>query len=129
MCIRDSLYIPTPTSTLVDFATRDSTLWQVAKDGFPRGATSIVVDFVPAFLPPAMQMPRAFPTTDPRNLCFRWKSGEERQRTLAIAAQPLSIEIGPYGRYLAPGSRRTTRAYDLSAFYEGARADGATECP
>ena len=76
-----------------------------------------------------MQHPKSFPASDPRNLCFRWKSDEQRQRMLALAAQPLSIEIGPYGRYLASGSRRTQRAYDLSAFYESARADGATECP
>jgi len=121
--------LATRTTTLLDFTTRDSTLWLIAKDGFPHGASSIAVDFVPPFLPSAMQHPKSFPASDPRNLCFRWKSDEQRQRMLALAAQPLSIEIGPYGRYLAPGSRRTQRAYDLSAFYESARADGATECP
>ena len=121
--------LATRTTTLLDFTTRDSTLWHIAKDGFPHGASSIAVDFVPPFLPNAMQHPKSFPASDPRNLCFRWKSDEQRQRMLALAAQPLSIEIGPYGRYLASGSRRTQRAYDLSAFYESARADGATECP
>ena len=71
----------------------------------------------------------SFPASDPRNRCFRWKSAEERQQRLGAGAQALFIEIGPYGRYLPRGSRSTEHAYNLADFYEGARTEGAMECP
>jgi hypothetical protein len=123
------LNLPFAHSPLMDFATRGSTLPQVARGGFRPGSTEIAVDFVPPFLPLSFLMPKAFPATDPRNRCFRWKSVETRQDWLDAGAERLSIEIGPYGRYLPPGSRRTEHAYRLSDFYEGAKAEGAIECP
>jgi hypothetical protein len=77
----------------------------------------------------AFQLPQAFPVSDPRNRCFRWKSVQERKQTLDAGAQRLSVEIGPYGRYVPRGSRTTEHAYNLSDFYEGARSEGAMECP
>ena len=123
------LYLPFPHSPLLDFAIRGSTLGQVARGGFSRGVSSVAVDFVPPFLPLAFQLPQAFPVSDPRNRCFRWKSVQERTQTLDAGAQRLSIEIGPYGRYVLRGSRTTEHAYILSDFYEGARSEGAMECP
>jgi hypothetical protein len=123
------LYLPFPHSPLLDFAIRGSTLGQVARSGFSRGVSSVAVDFVPSFLPLTFQLPQAFPVSDPRNRCFRWKSVQERQQTLDAGAQRLSVEIGPYGRYLPRGSRTTEHAYILSDFYEGARREGAMECP
>jgi hypothetical protein len=67
--------------------------------------------------------------SDPCNRCFRWKSVQERQQTLGAGAQRLSVEIGPYGRYLSRGAGTTEQAYILSDFYEGARSEGAMECP
>jgi hypothetical protein len=67
--------------------------------------------------------------SDPRNRCFRWKNAGERQQRLGAAAQRLSIEIGPYGRYEPRGSRITDHDYKLFDFYEGARTEGAMECP
>jgi hypothetical protein len=69
----------------------------------------VAVDFVPPFLPLAFQQPQAFPVSDPCNRCFRWKSVQERQQTLGAGAQRLSVEIGPYGRYLSRGARTTSR--------------------
>jgi hypothetical protein len=101
----------------------------VARGGFSRGVSSVAVDFVPPFLPLTFQLPQAFPVSDPRNRCFRWKSVQERTQTLDAGAQRLSIEIGPYERYVPRGSRTTEHAYILSDFYEGARSEGAMECP
>jgi hypothetical protein len=67
--------------------------------------------------------------SDPRNRCFRWKSVYERKQTLDAGAQRLSVEIGPYGRYVPRSSRTTERAYILSDFYEAARSEEAMECP
>jgi hypothetical protein len=53
---------------------------------------------------------------------------ETRQECLEAGAERLSIEIGPYGRYLPPGSRSTEHAYRLSDFYLGSKAEGAIEC-
>lgn len=123
------LYLAFPQSTLLDFAIRGSTLRQVAQGGFPRGASSVAVDFVPPFLPLGFQLPQGFPMSDPRNRCFRWKNAGERQQRLGAAAQRLSIEIGPYGRYVPRGSRITEHDYKLFDFYESARTEGAMECP
>jgi hypothetical protein len=123
------LNLPFAHSPLVDFATRGSTLAQVGLGGFRPGSTEIAVDFVPPFLPLSLQMPKAFPASDLRNRCFRWKSAKTRQEWLEAGAERLSIEIGPYGRYLPPGSRSTEHAYRLSDFYLGAEAEGAVECP
>ena len=124
-----SLYIPHEKSTLMHFATRDTTLLPVARGGFPVGTTTVTVDAVPAFMPMSFQLPKAFPKSDPRNLCFRWKDAEDRRRQLAAAPQKLLMEIGPYGRYVQRGARGTGHDYRLADFYEGARAEGATECP
>ena len=123
------LYLALPQHSPVDFATRDSSLWRVGNEGFARGETSIVTDFVPPFMPLALQLPKAFPVSDPANLCFRWRDPDERIRLLTVKPQPLEIEIGPFGRYVARGSRRTTDVYDLGAFYEGARTVGGREYP
>jgi hypothetical protein len=123
------LNLPFAHSPLVDFATRGSTLPQVSLGGFHPGSTEIAVEFVPPFLPLSFQMPTAFPASDLRNRCFRWKSAETRREWLGAGAERLSIEIGPYGRYLPPGSRSTEHAYRLSDFYLGAKAEGAIECP
>jgi hypothetical protein len=123
------LNLPFAHSPLMDFATRGSTLPQVSLGGFRPGPTEIAVDFVPPFLPLSLQMPKAFPASVLRNLCFRWKSAETRQVWLEAGAERLSIEIGPYGRYLPSGSRSTEHAYRLSDFYMGAKAEGAIECP
>ena len=121
--------LPFAHTPLMDFATRDSTLAQVSLGGFRPGSSEVAVEFVPPFLPLSFQMPKAFPASDPRNRCFRWKSAETRQQWLEAGAEHLSIEIGPYGRYLPPSSRRTEHAYRLSDFYLGAKAEGAIECP
>jgi hypothetical protein len=123
------LNLPFAHSPLLDFATRGSTLPQVSLGGFRPGSTEIAVDFVPPFLPLSFQMPKAFPASDLSNRCFRWKSAETRQEWLDAGAERLKIAIGPYGRYLPPGSRRTEHAYRLSDFYLGAKAEGAVECP
>ena len=73
------LYIPYQKSTLMYFATRDSTLPQVARGGFPKGTTTVTVDAVPSFMPMSFQLPNAFPTSDPRNLCFRWEGGDAHE--------------------------------------------------
>jgi predicted deacetylase len=86
-------------------------------------------EFVPPFWPLSFQTSKAFPARDLRNRCFRWKSAEMRQEWLAAGAARLSIEIGPYGRYLPLGSRHTDHAYRPFDFYEGAIAEGAIECP
>jgi hypothetical protein len=84
----------------------------VARGGFSRGVSSVAVDFVPPFLPLTFQLPQAFPVSNPRNRCFRWKSVQERTltldqcslralhsafaaRTFNAGAQRLSVEIGP----------------------------------
>jgi len=123
------LYLPYQKSTLMEFANRDSTLRQVSQGGFAVGTTTVTVDAVPTFMPLSIQLPSAFPASDPRNLCFRWKSAEDRARHLAASPQAVLIEIGPYGRYVQRGSRGTTHAYRLADFYAGALADGARECP
>lgn len=123
------LYILCQKSTLMYFATRGSTLQQVAPGGFPVGTTTVTVDAVPSFMPMFFQLPNAFPASDPRNLCFRWKGAEDRQRQLSAEAQSVLIEIGPYGRYVQRGAHGTARAYRLADFYEGAKAEGAMECP
>ena len=123
------LYLPFPHSPLLDFRDTRFNISQVARGGFSRGASLVAVDFVPPFLPLAFQQPQAFPVSDPCNRCFRWKSVQERQQTLGAGAQRLSVEIGPYGRYLSRGARTTEQAYILSDFYEGARSEGAMECP
>jgi hypothetical protein len=123
------LNLPFAHSPLLDFATRGSTLPQVSLGGFRPGSTEITVDFVPPFLPLSLQMPKAFPASDLSNRCFRWKSAKTRQEWLEAGAERPSIAIGPYGRYLPPGSRSTEHAYRLSDFYLGAKAEGAIECP
>ena len=123
------LYLPYQKSTLMEFANRDSTLREVSLGGFAVGTTTVTVDAVPMFMPLAIQLPSAFPASDPRNLCFRWKSAEDRARQLAAPPQTVLIEIGPYGHYVQRGSRGTTHAYRLADFYAGALADGAKECP
>ena len=123
------LYLAQAQQSPIDFVTRDNSLWRVGREGFSRGEHTIVVDFVPPFLPLALQRPEAFSAADPANLCYRWRSAEERQRLLAIQPQKLEVEIGPFGRYVARGSRLTSRVYDFGAFYKGAGALGALECP
>jgi hypothetical protein len=122
------LYIPYQKGTLMYFATRDSTLHQAAR-GFPVGTTTVTVDAVPSFMPMSFQSPNVFQASDPRNLCFRWKGAEDRQRQLSAEPQSVLMEIGPYGRYLQPGAQGTAHAYRLADFYEGAMAEGAMECP
>lgn len=111
------------------FATRDSTLQQVAPGGFPVGTTAVKIDAVPSFMPMTFQLPNAFPASDPRNRCFRWKGADDRARQLSAERQSVLVEIGPYWRYVPRGSRGTTHGYRLADFYEGAKADGAMECP
>jgi hypothetical protein len=123
------LYLALAQHSPIDFVTRDSSLWRVGREGFARGEATIVADFVPPFLPLALQRPEAFPASDPANLCYRWRNTDERASLLAVRPQPLAVEIGPFGRYVARGSRRTSHVYNLVAFYEGARAMGARECP
>lgn len=123
------LYLPDQKSTLMFFATRASTLQQVARGGFPVGTTEVTVDAVPSFMPMSLQLPSAFPTSDPRNLCFRWKGAEDRERQLSAEPQRVLMEIGPYGRYVQRGARGTAHLYRLADFYEGAKAEGAMECP
>jgi hypothetical protein len=123
------LYLPYQKSTLMEFANRDSTLRQVSHGGFAAGTTAVTVDAVPMFMPLSIQLPNAFPASDPRNRCFRWKSAEDRVRQLTAPPQTVLIEIGPYGRYVQRGSRGTAHAYRLADFYSGAQAEGATECP
>lgn len=123
------LYIPYQKGTLMYFATRDSTLQLVARGGFPIGTTTVTVDAVPAFMPMSIQLPNAFPRSDPRNLCFRWKGEEDRARQLSAEPQSVLMEIGPYGRYVQRGARGTAHAYRLADFYDGAKAEGAMECP
>lgn len=124
------LYLPyQQSSTLMEFANRDSTLRQVSHGGFAVGTTAVTVDAVPIFMPLSIQLPNAFPASDPRNLCFRWKGAEDRARQLAAPPQTVLIEIGPYGRYVQRGDRGTAHAYRLADFYAGAQAEGARECP
>jgi len=123
------LYIPYQQGTLMEFANRDSTLRQVSHGGFAVGTTAVRVDAVPMFMPLSIQLPTAFATSDPRKLCFRWKSAEDRARQLAAPAQAVLIEIGPYGRYVQRGGSGTAHAYRLADFYAGAQAEGARECP
>ncbi len=122
------LYLALPQHSPMDFVVRDNSLWWVGREGFVRGETSIVTDFVPLFLPLALQQPEAFPSSDPKNLCYRWRSAEERARLLAIKPHSLEVEIGPFGLYVARGSHRTSQMYDFGTFYDGARAVGAREC-
>jgi len=122
------LYIPDQKGTLMFFATRDSTLRQVSRGGFPVGTTTVTVDTVPGFMPMAFQLPNAFPASDPGNLCFRWKSAGDRQRQLSSDTQKVLIEIGPYGRYVRRGAHGTAHSYRLADFYEGAKVEGAKEC-
>ncbi len=123
------LYLPYQQSTLMEFANRASTLRQASRGGFAAGTTAVTVDAVPMFMPLSIQLPNAFPASDPRNLCFRWKSAQDRARQLAAPPQTVLIEIGPYGRYLQRGSRGTAHTYRLADFYAGAQAEGARECP
>ena len=113
----------------MEFANRDSTLRHVSQGGFAAGSTAVTIDAVPMFMPLAMQQPHAFAASDLRNLCFRWKNADDRARQLSAAAQPVLLEIGPYGRYVPRGSRGTTHDYRLADFYQGALAEGARECP
>jgi hypothetical protein len=122
------LYLPYQKSTLMEFANRDSTLQKVARGGFPAGTTTVTIDAVPSFMPTSIQLPNAFPASDPRNLCFRWKGADDRQRQLSAGPQPVLMEIGPYGRYVQRGARATAHAYRLADFYDGAKAEGAIEC-
>ena len=50
-------------------------------------------------------------------------------QTLDARAQRLSVEIGPYGRYVPRSSRTIEHAYILSDFYKGVRREGGMECP
>jgi hypothetical protein len=113
----------------MEFANRDSTLRQVSRGGFAVGTTTVTIDAVPMFMPLFIQMPNAFPASDPRNLCFRWKSAQDRARQLDAPSQTVLIEIGPYERYAQRGDRGTAHAYRLADFYAGAQAEGARECP
>ena len=122
------LYLPYQKSILMDFQTVDLHRVPGAVEGFPAGAKTFTVDFVPPFLPMSFQQPIGFPAADPRNLCFVWKSALEKQRQLAAEPQAALIEIGPYGRYAPRGSRQTSHSYRLADFYEGAKTEGAREC-
>jgi hypothetical protein len=120
------LSVPWETSVLVDFVTRR--LEPLAAGDLPPGVTTFTADCVPAFMPLAIQQPGAFAPGDSANWCLRWRDDAQRERALAAEAQPLAIAIGPYGRYVAPGTRTTSRSYRLAEFHESARALGAREC-
>jgi len=47
----------------------------------------------------------------------------------AVSATAKRVRECPYGRYVPRGSRTTEHAHILSNFYEGARSEGAMECP
>jgi len=77
-------------------------------------------------MPLFLQLPEAFPASDGRNRCFRWKDTMDRQRQLEAETQPVFVEVGP--RYIPRGTRATSHLYRLADFYAGALAEGGIEC-
>jgi hypothetical protein len=122
------LFLPRDKGTLMYFVNRKSSLGDAALGGFRAGTTTITVDAVPAFMPLAIQFPSGFPPSVPGNLCFRWESAEGRRLQLAAVPQPALLDVGPSGRYVERGSRRTKQDYRLDVFYQGALAESAVEC-
>ena len=101
----------------------------VVKGSFVKGEYRFTEDFIPSYSPGFMQFPDAPQRADDR--CFYW--GYPRAREIATDMESLHATINvSFPRSLDDHQGRrssSTLAYTQHAFYAGALAEGARDCP
>lgn len=113
-----------------------SAMWSVRLETTPsvtgsysKGEYHVTEEFVPWYFPGFLRFPEAAQRADDR--CFSW--GVPGLRELAMSTSPTHATISVSVPQSVDGPsvphRSPSKAYTQIAFYSGARAEGAVDCP
>jgi hypothetical protein len=123
-------------SVMLRFSSPSLEMWNVrsetepaVSDKFKRGTYRFTADFIPMYFPGFMRFPGAPQQAD--NRCFYWGNPADREQARDPEARSASVNLSFATAPDLAASRRSssTHAYAQSAFYDGALAEGARECP